>query len=538
MQVSQALEAVLTSLPDDLPPEMQELFGPGILTGGDVLPPHLFYEAVEQMSVAISITDTDANILYVNAAFTALTEFADYEIIGQNMSRLSSKATDVSVYEKLWATIQAGEIWNGRLVNRKHDNGRYLADLTIVPVKTSTGVIRYYLGMHRDVTEICHLQRQVEDQKNLIEMIIDNAPVVIALIGLDGKVIIDNHAYKCLAGEMRGREPADFFLEALAGVLGGGLAAACEKQTPISGLEVRFDPGGEKPVRWFSCSGQWVDEFELATNTYFDTNRHKALLLVCNEITGLKRQFDVARLNAVRARMAEEEMGQITDEIIFGALCQLQGPINVIKAMAAMQRRQGGGTTPMSAALDAVLASGSKAIETLQLSRPVRPGEVRMPVNINEVIRDVLILSADRLSANGVIVDWHPQSELPSVLGSMRALRILLKNILSNAIIAIGEPGAVVREVSIRTAVGPDGMMEICVHDSGPGIKRAIQSKIFEPFFSGWKKHPNSIGMGLSIARQIISELGGEIYIAHTTRHGCAMCFSIPVCGADESISR
>ena len=75
-------------------------------------------ETVEQAPVAISITDTHANILYVNAAFERLTGYRRVEILGQNESVLSCKSTPMDIYRELWRTINEGTVWQGTLINR------------------------------------------------------------------------------------------------------------------------------------------------------------------------------------------------------------------------------------------------------------------------------------------------------------------------------------------------------------------------------------------------------------------------------------
>ena len=530
-----ALAAVLTSLPEDLPPELRKLFELVQPSAEGPLPPRLYQDAVEQISVAISITDKNANILYVNAAFEELTGYRGSEVRGKNESLLSNKRTPQSVYVELWETITSGKPWHGRLINRKKCGDRYLAELTIVPVKTRAGEISYYLGMHRDITEMHHLQRRVENQKNLIESILDSAPVVMVLLDTSGKVILENKAYRTLASDMRDVDPAAFFLAELAPLLGEDLVSACAEETTLSGIEVCFDPKGVFGSRWFSCSAIWVREFELAADTYFESLRQNALLLVCNEITSLKWQYEQVRLHAVRAQMAELELRRGTSEIIEGALYQLQGPMNVVQAMGGMLKRREGEDSHLGFAIDEALSSGHEAIERLRLSMPPARQLVLAPVNLNQVVRDVLVLSANRLSASGVVVDWRPERELPSVYGHENLLRILIKLLLDNAITAVGEPDAHARDIRITLRLNADELIEIYVRDHGPGVDRVIRSKIFEPFFSGWSRKHRGAGMGLAIAQQIVAELGGDMYVDTTHQPGFGMCVALPVCKAHRN---
>ncbi|HOV04583.1 MAG TPA: nitrogen fixation negative regulator NifL [Kaistiaceae bacterium] len=528
---TEALTAVLTSLPEDLPPEIRRIFGEALSPQDHHLPPRLYQEAVEAMSVAVSITDRDATILYVNPAFEALTGYAAEEVVGKNESLLSNKRTPHAVYVELWEVIGSGRVWQGRLINRKRDGDLYLAELSIVPVKNRAGAIGYYLGLHRDITEMHHLQRKVENQKNLIESILDSAPVAIVLIDLKGAVLVGNRAYRRLAADMAGIEPAGYFIGQLRAQLGGDLVDASAEERTFAGAEVRWPQGGGWGGRWFSCSSQWVREFELSADTYFETKVQDAMLLVISEITGLKRQYEQTRFMAVHSQMTDLEMRLTTREMIDGALYQLQGPLNIIQAMAGMLQRRDGEDAHLLHAVDEAMSSGNRAMERLRVSLPPLSREVMSPVNLNQVIRDVLVLSADRLSASGIVVDWQPDRDLPPVFGQENLLRILIKVFVDNAITAVGEPGARSREVRVSTAADEE-FIQLCVRDGGPGIDRAARSNVFEPFYSGWTRSPRSAGMGLAIAQQILTELGGDVEIEVTQPHGSAIRIWLPSCRA------
>jgi nitrogen fixation regulatory protein len=278
-----------------------------------------------------------------------------------------------------------------------------------------------------------------------------------------------------------------------------------------------------------------VREVEIAADSYFETKLQNALLLVCNEITSLKWQFEQVRLHAVRAQMAELGLRRGTNEIIEGALYQLQGPLNVIEAMSGMLKRREGEDSHLGLAIDEALSSGHEAIERLRLSQaPMRP-LVLAPVNLNQVVRDVLVLSANILSASGVVVDWRPERELPSVYGHENLIRNLLKILLDNAIVAIGEPGSHGREIHIATKVEAGEMIQIFVRDWGPGVDRDIRSKIFEPFFSGWSSKHRGAGMGLAVAQQIVAELGGDMAIDTAHQPGFGICVALPACGSTKN---
>lgn len=526
-----ALDAFLSSPPDDIPVEVIEAFGRTIRTDDGILPPRVFIEAVEQSSVAISITDTSAKILYANAAFEKLTGYNLEEVIGKNQSILSYKVTPIKVYKDLWEHLLSQRSWNGVLINRRKDGVRYLADLTVAPVIGGSGETSYYLALHRDVTEVHELEQQVRNQKVLIESVVDAAPVVMVLLNNDGKVILDNQDYKKLMGDLRGEEPADFFMNSLSDVIAYDRKLPCEQRKGFINREISFKNSQGIETRWFNCSGVWVNEKNVTADNYFDATDECCLLLVANDITQQKRQQNQIKTNALRALMAEQQLVHGMRETLSGAIYQLQAPLNMASAVVGMmERRQenGSDTHPSQAALVDVLHSGQKVVDSLKQALPPEDREAVVPVNMNEVVKDVIDLSIHRLLEKSVLVDWDPEPDLPNITGRCYALRTLFKQILDNAIDAIDEPGCERREIAIKTRFVGDAV-EVVVHDTGPGIPVNKRHLVFEPFFSNWQHIKGRPGMGLTIAMDMVQKHFGTIDIDAHEQTGCSIRIRLPI---------
>lgn len=480
--------------------------------------PEVYQKAVEHVPVATSITDIHANILYVNPAFEKLTGYTNAEVIGKNESILSDKATPLKVYQELWKTITSGEAWNGRLVNRRKDRSKYLADLTVVPVLDDGGFVMHYMGMHRDVTDVHQLERKVKNQDVLISSVVEAAPVVIVLVDTAERVVFSNPAYKDLKRELDGREVANDFVTTLKDSLGQSLEDMCNKGFDFAAVEVGVNTPGDGK-RWFACSATKVQEQDMTAGGYFGGDGYCDILLVASDITHQRRRYEQARTNAVRALMAEQQMVQGMREVISGAIFQLQGPLNVMSAAAAMMERQGNTSKGLGEPIKQVISAGEAALCRLKASMPRTADEPIVPVNINELIREVLDVSIEGLLKEGIVVEWHPSSVLPNVPGRANALRALVKYLIDNAILAIKD-GHNVRELHITTRATDNGDVAMDVRDSGPGFAEDILIKAYEPFFTGWRKTRSRPGMGLVLARQIITDQGGSIEIGNALSGG------------------
>ncbi len=500
----------------------------------DALPPWLFAKVVEQLTTAVCLTDTAANILYVNQAFTDVTGYPANEVIGRNTAMLSDRCTPAKVYEQMWRQIKHGHPWTGLLVNRRRREMVYLAELTVIPVRDERTETAYFLGIHRDVTAMHHLEQQVHYQKALIESMVDAAPAIIALLDENGRVILDNHEYKKLVGDLRVREPAAEFLRALRETLGESFPWGGHEEHGFRDKEVSFDPGGKGQPRWFSCSGVWFRERDSSAASFFKPVRQTYLLLMANEITALKRQQEAVGMNAMRALLAEQERVRSMREALQAAIFQMQGPLNLITAAHELLERRGAQADPaLRHALRQATTTGQAALERLRDLVPQMPPEAAAPVNINQLLREALELCKHRLLAGGMIVDWKPAPMLPAVTARVSRVRGMFKQLIDNALDAMESNRQQPRELRIATGVEEQSVF-VVIEDTGPGIPPELHWRIFEPFFTT-KRSTTHVGLGLAMVQEVVNEQRGVISLDPDHPAGCRWRVSLPIKGDDLS---
>ena len=349
--------------------------------------------------------------------------------------------------------------------------------------------------------------------KILLESVIDATPVVIALLNEAEQVILGNQKYQKLTTEFAGHEPATLLLAVIKENLGEQWLHFRQEQGYFSEQEVRIDPGGYHYPHWFICSGTWFRETGTTNTTAIDTPYY--LLLVANDVTLLKRQQEEIRLNALRALLAEEELTEGLRETLAGAIHQLELPMNLmVAALNRLQQRAktSGTEDSLCSILQETIANSHEALNHLSQGMSVSDSqkEIATPVNLNELIHEVLTIFTYRLLAAGIVVDWQPALVLPSLLGHAKRLRNMFKQLIDNAIDAM-KSNRQQRELHILTCSDAE-VITITIEDTGCGIADELRLRVFEPFFTT-KKAEKRTGMGLATVQEVVNLHAGTIYI-------------------------
>lgn len=146
------------------------------------------------------------------------------------------------------------------------------------------------------------------------------------------------------------------------------------------------------------------------------------------------------------------------------------------------------------------------------------------PLDGNDVIREVLLLAEAEFLRGEVTVKTELAADVPKVLGDRVQVQQVILNLVRNAIDAMSMIIDRSRELLIRSAKHPDGVL-IQVQDSGKGLDPQLTDRIFEPFFT---TKPEGIGMGLSISRSIVEAHGGRLWVTPGSPHGAVFQLILP----------
>ena len=212
---------------------------------------------------------------------------------------------------------------------------------------------------------------------------------------------------------------------------------------------------------------------------------------------------------------------------------ELRTPLNVIMGYGdlLLEGEFGSLNSEQREILQRVDTSARQLLElinaTLDLSR-LEGGKLvfqRAAVSIEDVVAAVDAETRELQEKPDVSVTWSVAPRLPRVYTDPLKLKVVLKNLVGNAL-KFTEHGS----VAIRAARRADGV-EIAVSDTGIGIPPDTQAIIFEPFRQAepsLTRRYGGVGLGLYIARRLIEMLGGTISVESDIGHGSTFRVRLP----------
>ena len=137
-----------------------------------------------------------------------------------------------------------------------------------------------------------------------------------------------------------------------------------------------------------------------------------------------------------------------------------------------------------------------------------------------ELVREAVASSG----LNDTAVRINIGRDLPAISVDARLIQQALNALLSNAAAHGGN------DKPIEVSAARDGsMLIISVADRGPGLASGEENKVFEKFYRGPRTRPGGLGLGLSIARQLVEAHGGELLAQNREGGGARFSIRLPV---------
>ena len=122
--------------------------------------------AIEQGGDCVIITDSRGVVQYVNPAFEKVSLYSREEITGRKFDVPRGREQD-AFWEDMGHVLEAGNVWTGRLVNRKKDGSAYEVERTMSPIRDKAGAITNYVAVERDMTQQAGLEVELSQAQKM-----------------------------------------------------------------------------------------------------------------------------------------------------------------------------------------------------------------------------------------------------------------------------------------------------------------------------------------------------------------------------------
>ena len=475
----------------------------------------------------IVIIDAVGHVRLFNHACERLFGYAAADVIGQNVKMLMPtpyRDEHDGYLQHYNATGERRIIGSGRNVEgRRADGSVFPMYLSVGEITHVVGGEQLFVGIIRDTTEQHEVERALREQTERLRSILETVPDAIIVIDEKGAIESFSPAAERLFGwsnaEIAGRNV--------------NILMPAPYQQQHDGYLDRYKRTGERRIIGIGrvVVGQRRDgstfPMELAVG---EMNRSSGRFFTGFVRDLTERQDTDKRLQELQSELLHvarlSDMGQMASALAHELNQPLSAVINWTQAARRTLTTGGDTSSKVLGYMDNAIAQAERAGQIIRRLRDfIERGETdQQTEDISQVVEEAAALALVGAKESGVRATFNLATGLPPVMIDKVQVQQVVINLVRNAIEAMAAVEE--RRLTVGTGIAQDGMIEVSVADTGPGLPPEVATKLFQPFVTTKDK---GMGLGLSISRSIIDNLGGRLRAASNTDGGVTFSFSLPV---------
>lgn len=385
-----------------------------------------------------------------------------------------------------------------------------------------TGKPPYILGHAQDVTDQKRAEWALRASEERFRTLIDNSLDIVTILDRRGLAQYQNPSIAKVLGYSQealiGQSVLAYIHPDDVAHVEAVIAEIVEHPGTIKSVELRFR----------HRNGSWRVLEALAT-ALPDSPLTTTILVNSRDITERKE----VQMALTRAKEAAEAANRAKSEFLAAISHELRTPLNIILGYADLLREGvlGALTHEQLDAVERLHKSGGELLELITAVLNLtqldfgRVSTAYQAVSISALLHDLDLETRDLQVRSDLTFVWLMSEELPLVETDPGTTKLVLKNLLTNAI-KFTKQGSVT-----ISAVSRAGGVEISVSDTGIGIPAEGLALIFEPFRqldSSATRQYGGVGLGLHIAKRLLDLLGGEITVESQVGRGSTFRVWLP----------
>jgi PAS domain S-box-containing protein len=497
--------------------------------------------------------DLDARFTDVNQAACRLLGYERDELVGKTIFEIIP-AEDVSRLEKVRAKLLApGTTEKGEWTLRRKDGG-------LVPVDVSANILSdgRWQAFVRDITE----RRRIEDQRQVIadererllareqetvrhaesanaqlreseerfRLTIENAPIGMALVGLDGRFVRVNRALCELTGYSADELVTRRFQD---------ITHPADLDTDV-GIAERLARGDIRRYqfekRYVRKDGSIVEALLSVSILRNADDSPRYFISQMQDITERKRDEHALRVSEAALQRAVT----LRDDVLRVVAHDLRNPLNAITMQTSAMERMGPEPerrNPQPRQLIAQAAARmNQLIQDLLDVALVEAGQLPVsPARLStaELVRDAVEMQKPAAAAEKLTLRSEITDDVRDVWGERKRLLQVFENLIGNAIKFTDAGGEI-----LVTATPTGDEVVFSVRDTGAGLSRDAADHVFDRFWQAATKAKRlGAGLGLPITKGIVEAHGGRIWVESVPGQGTTFSFAIPAARHEQSSS-
>ncbi len=539
-----------------------------------------FKLGIETSGDAVFMTDTSGKIVFANSAFETVYGHKPSEVIGLTPRIIKSGLIKQEEYKYFWGTLLSKQTITGELINMTKDGRLIHVAGTNSPILDENGEILGFLAVHHDISDRKKVEEELQRRNTYLSASAEIGRLVTSTLDLN---TIFTRTVNLVYEKFNFYHAAIFIVEET------GFNAVLREATGSAGAEMKKRKH-TLPVNLKSIVGKVALEgqavvvndvlldklhkynpllpdtqaeaaipLKIGTRVIgaLDVQSKKSNIFTDDEIAVLQTLADQVAVAIDNARSFElsqqavmemREIDRLKSQFLANMSHELRTPLNSIIGFSRVIIKgiDGPVTELQQQDLTAIYNSGQHLLglinDILDLAK-IEAGKMELAfdeVNISDVVSSVFSTMSGLIKGRPIEMKRIIEPNLPMVRADAIRIRQVLINLLSNAS-KFTDEGDIIVEVGRYRGPGGHSQVKISVTDTGPGISKLDQEKLFQAFSQvddSPTRKTGGTGLGLSICQQLINMHGGQIWVESEVGQGSTFHFTLPLFRSLESITR